>query len=254
MTQENQQKIDPNSAAPKQENVVDMKAPTESAVQPKATAENASSSPAPSPASSPAAAQKPLVNKESSAKAVVKKKPVAKPVKKAVLQKAKPAVASKPTLQKQSNAKQKNQVANIFKPFAPSNLKLTNPMEILMTQKNPQFDKMAQEAANASRESFDALTKSYSIFTKGCESMMRTTMAISQTAAEKQAEYAKQAMSCKTVNEFAEFQNKIAQASFDDMMSNVTQMTEMSTKILTESAEPINNQLGKAMKKMSTAA
>ena len=61
----------------------------------------------------------------------------------------------------------------------------------------------------------------------------------------------KEAMSSKTINEFAEVQNKIAQSNFDDFMAGATKLTEISTKLITESAEPVNAQIGKAIKKAS---
>lgn len=123
-----------------------------------------------------------------------------------------------------------------------------------MTQSTTQFDKLAKDATTAGRESFEAFTKSYSILTKGCENIIRTSVELSQNAAEKQAAYAKQALSCKTINEFAEIQNKIAQSNFDDFMSGMTKLSEISTKILTESAEPLNEQINKTVQKMSVAA
>ena len=113
---------------------------------------------------------------------------------------------------------------------------------------------MTQDATAAGRESFEAFTKSYGILTKGYESIVRTSVELSQSAAEKQAAYAKEALSCKTLNEFAEIQNKIAQSNFDDFMSNMTKLSEISTKVMTESAEPLNEQINKAVQKMNVAA
>ena len=145
--------------------------------------------------------------------------------------------------------------ADFFTPFfklppAP----MTKLLEETMTKSTAQFDKIAQEATAASRESFEAFTKSYGILTKGYESIVRTSVELSQSAAEKQAAYAKEALSCKTLNEFAEIQNKIAQSNFDDFMSSMTKLSEISTKVMTESAEPLNEQINKAVQKMSVAA
>jgi phasin family protein len=60
-------------------------------------------------------------------------------------------------------------------------------------------------------------------------------------------------MSSKTLNEWAETQNKIAQANLDDMMSAATKLSEMSVKLLSESAEPISEQMGKSIRKASEA-
>lgn len=118
----------------------------------------------------------------------------------------------------------------------------------------PNLENIAQDATAAGREYFEAVTKSYSILAKGYESIVRTSVELSQSAAEKQAAFAKEALSCKTLNEFTEVQNKMAQANFDDMMSNMTKISEMNTKVLTESAEPLSEQINKAMQKFSEAA
>ena len=83
---------------------------------------------------------------------------------------------------------------------------------------------------------------------------MRAGMELAQNAAEKQAEFAKQAMSSKTMNEFTELQNKMAQTSFDDFMAGATKMSEMTVKTLTEASEPVNEQMTKAMTNMQETA
>lgn len=130
----------------------------------------------------------------------------------------------------------------------------TNPLEDIMMKNNAQFDKMAQDAADFNRQSLEAMSQSYGIFAKGYESLMRTTMELSQSAAEKQATFAKEAMSCSSMNELTDMQSKVAQASFEDFMSSATKLSEISTKVLTESAEPLNAQISKTMQSMKKAA
>lgn len=127
-------------------------------------------------------------------------------------------------------------------------------LEIVKMTNTPfQFDQLAQDAADAGRESFEAFVKSGTIFAKGFEDLIKTAANLSQDAAEKQAEYAKQLMSSKTLNEFAETQNKIAQANFDQFMAGATKLSEMSVKVLSEGSEPINSQLNKTMEKANKA-
>ncbi|MBK9585785.1 MAG: TIGR01841 family phasin [Alphaproteobacteria bacterium] len=116
---------------------------------------------------------------------------------------------------------------------------------------NVPFDSFAKEAAEISRDYSEACVKSGTIFMKGMEDFVGVVMALAQSSAEKQAQFIKEAMSSKTINEFAEVQNKIAQANFDDFMAGATKLTEISTKLITESAEPVNAQIGKAIKKAS---
>jgi phasin family protein len=131
----------------------------------------------------------------------------------------------------------------------------TNPgnMENFMSQGKSQFDKLANEAGSLGRDGFDAFNKSMGIFTKGFEEFLRTSMAMAQTAAEKQSQLIKEAMSSKSLNEWSEIQNRIAQTNFDDCMAAATKLSEMGVKLLTESTAPINSQLTKGMKKATEA-
>ncbi|MAE51648.1 MAG: hypothetical protein CMH27_07540 [Micavibrio sp.] len=128
----------------------------------------------------------------------------------------------------------------------------TNPMmEKMMTQGKTQFDKLAKDATDMNREHVEACVKSSTIFAKGCEDMMKTMMSIAQSAAERQGKFFKEAMSAKTLNEWTEVQNKIAQTNFDDFMSSATKLTEMSVKVLNEAVEPINAQVTKGIQQAS---
>jgi phasin family protein len=151
-------------------------------------------------------------------------------------------LASKATARKSAAA-----ATNILEGFFPQ--PNNEAMEKIMSQSKSQMDKMAQEASAFGKEGFEAFIQSSTIFAKGFEELARTAIALSQSAAEKQAQFLNQALSSKTLNEFAETQNKIAQANLDDMMSAATKLSEMSVKLISEASEPINEQMGKGIRK-----
>lgn len=131
--------------------------------------------------------------------------------------------------------------------FKPAN---TNPMmEKIMFQGKSQFDKLAQDASDISRENIEAVVKSTTIFAKGFEDILRVSMTLAQDAAERQGKFVKEVLSTKTLNEFTEVQNRVAQANFDEFVNGATKITELSMKIVTESLEPINTQVNKGIKK-----
>ncbi|MCB1839910.1 MAG: phasin family protein [Alphaproteobacteria bacterium] len=138
-----------------------------------------------------------------------------------------------------------------LKKFSPNTIKEKTMAKTSNSNVNIPFDSFAKEAAEISREYSEACVKSGTLFMKGMEEFVGVVMSIAQSSAEKQAQFLKEAMSSKTINEFAEVQNKIAQANFDDFMAGATKLTEISTKLLTDSAEPVNAQIGKAIKKAS---
>lgn len=149
------------------------------------------------------------------------------------------------------SSKPAGSASNILEGFFPQ--QNNEAMEKIMSQSKSQMDKIAQDASNFGREGFEAFMQSSTIFAKGFEELARTAIALGQSSAEKQAQFLNKAMSSKTLNEWAETQNKIAQASLDDIMSAATKLSEMSVKLLTESAEPISEQMGKTIRKASEA-
>lgn len=122
-------------------------------------------------------------------------------------------------------------------------------MEKTMMKNNKQYDKLTQNAAILGQDHMDAMMKSSTILAKGMEDIIKTCMEIAQNAGEKSANATKTLMSCKTLNELTEAQTKLAQSSFDDFMSNATRLSEMSVKLATECFSPINDQMGRSMKK-----
>ncbi len=191
------------------------------------------------------AAKKTTVKKAATKKSVAKKTPPKKVAKKkAPVKKAAPKKAAKTAPKSATKIAANTSIFNVQPQI----------LEIVKMTKAPfQFDQLAQEATEAGREGFEAFVKSGTIFAKGFEDLIKTAANLSQDAAEKQAEFAKQLMSSKTLNEFAETQNKIAQANFDQFMSGATKLSEMSVKVLSEGSEPINAQLNKTMQKANKA-
>ena len=122
-------------------------------------------------------------------------------------------------------------------------------METVMTQGKTQFDKLAKEAANESQKHAEAVAKAGNILFKGAEDYLKTYVTFAQKSAEKSQEAVKAILGCKTLNEFTETQNKLAQEGFDDFMSGFTKLSEISVKVATDAFEPINDQLSKSIKK-----
>ncbi|MBU0800739.1 MAG: phasin family protein [Alphaproteobacteria bacterium] len=129
----------------------------------------------------------------------------------------------------------------------------TQAMETIMTKSKEQMEKLSNEAAAVSKDHVEALMKSGSIFMKGYEDIMKTYMGLAQKTAEKNGEAFKTLLSCKTVNEFAEVQNRLAQQGFDDMMTGATKLSELTVKLASEGFAPINDQMSKSIKKASDA-
>ena len=122
-------------------------------------------------------------------------------------------------------------------------------METIMTQGKTQFDKLAQDATKSSKQQMDAMMKSGNIFMKGFEDITKTYMSWAQSSAEKNSQAMKALLSCKSINEYTETQNKWIQQNFDDFMAGSTKISELGVKVATDAFEPINDQLSKSIKK-----
>jgi len=117
------------------------------------------------------------------------------------------------------------------------------------TQAKEKLEKFSKDATDLTRSNIEALVKSSTIMTKGLEDILRLTTELTQSAAEKQSQFIKAAMSTKTIQDWAELSTKSAQSSYDDLVKNATKITDLSTRLLTDASKPINDQLNVNVKK-----
>lgn len=123
-----------------------------------------------------------------------------------------------------------------------------------MTQTKKKFEKLHQDATAAGKENFQAFVESGNILARGAESYFKAYAAWAQTAAERNTQAFKSLLSCKTLNEFTEVQNVVAQQNLDDFLSGMADLSELAVKVTTEALEPINDQFGKTVRKAQNAA
>lgn len=124
----------------------------------------------------------------------------------------------------------------------------------MSTAKAIPFEKIAQDYSASGKESWEALNKCGNIWAKGMEDMVKTCTSLAQSATERNTQAMKSLLGCKTLNEFTEAQNKLAQENLDEFLSSMTKLSEMSVKVASEAFEPINDQISKSMKKANKAA
>ncbi len=195
------------------------------------------------------AAPKKSVKKAAAARKPVKKTTALK-VRKAVKKPVKRVATKRTVAVKKPAARAKTEGAT----FGVNTSTNNNAMEKVMTQGTKQFENITQEASEFGRDNVEAFIKSGTIFTKGFEDIFRASLSLAQSSAEKQSQFIKEAMTTKSLNEWADIQNKIAQANFDDFMEGATKISELSAKLLTEASEPINSQVTKGVNKATKAA
>ena len=123
-----------------------------------------------------------------------------------------------------------------------------------MSKSSNPIDQLIKDSTEFGNQYSEACTKSTSILMKGLEGIVGTAMSLIQNSTDKQSKFVKQAISSKNVNELTEIQSKIAQENFDDFVSGLTKISEMSVKVLSDSSEPLNVELSKVVKKATSAA
>lgn len=112
-----------------------------------------------------------------------------------------------------------------------------------------QFETFANEAANAQQQSVQAFQQFQASFMRGCEDIMKTYTSILQDTGERNAEAVKTLLSCKTLDEYSQAQNKLWQENFDKLMSNATKLSEASIRVASQCMEPINEQFTTAVQR-----
>lgn len=119
----------------------------------------------------------------------------------------------------------------------------------MTTAKKADFEKITSDAAAQGKDHFEAYSRAANLWAKGSEELFKTYVTLTQESAEKTAAGFKALLACKTLNELTEAQSKLAQDSVEGMIANATKLSELGTKIATESFEPLNAQYAKTMKK-----
>ncbi len=125
----------------------------------------------------------------------------------------------------------------------------TQKMEKIMTEGKNKFEKLTRETTSAGKEQMEALVESGTIWVKGTEDIVKTCTAMVQESVERNTQAFKTLLSSKTLNEYTEAQNTLAQQNFDDFMSGFTKLSELGVKLATNAFAPINDQFSKSIKK-----
>lgn len=122
-----------------------------------------------------------------------------------------------------------------------------------MSKTSNPLDQLIKNSTEFNSQYYDACTKSTSILMKGAEDIVEAATSLIQNSTEKQTKYVKQAMSSKNINDLADIQGKMLQETLDDLMAGLTKISELSIKVLSDSSEPLNAELNKAVKKAASS-
>ncbi|MCZ4279410.1 phasin family protein [Kiloniella laminariae] len=116
------------------------------------------------------------------------------------------------------------------------------------------FYKQYEDAAAISKETAELATKSGNSFSTSYQQFSTLFTDMAQTAIKKNMAVAEAFLAAKDINEVSDIQSKYARESFDALVKNGTEITELTTKVATEVAEPIRQQMTQTFEKMSKTA
>lgn len=122
-------------------------------------------------------------------------------------------------------------------------------MEEMMTN-TFNYEKFSKETLASFQEGSEAVAKAGSLALKGMEDYLKGVSEISRKTAETNAGAVKEIMGCNTLNELAEAQQKVMQATFDDALENASKLSELSVRTVTQALEPVNTHFTKTYKKV----
>ncbi len=101
------------------------------------------------------------------------------------------------------------------------------------------------------RDTVNATLQSVSIMTKGCSDLCDSVSSLIQKSMEQSLKVSQTLMSASSVNDLVDTQNSLLKSSFDNIMSEVNNISQLSTRIAQQAAEPVTKQLNATMTKMT---
>jgi len=101
------------------------------------------------------------------------------------------------------------------------------------------------------RDTVNASLQSVEIMTKGCSDLCNSLSSLMQNSMEQSVKVSQSLMSMTSVNDLMNPQNNVLKSSFDNIMSEVNNISQLSTRIAQQAAEPVTKQMNENMSKIS---
>jgi len=106
------------------------------------------------------------------------------------------------------------------------------------------------EAKEVGKENMDAVLVSSTTLAKGAEAMMKSWVAFGQKSMEGSLGAVKDAMACKNLKDFVEWQTQFAREQFDQLFGEATKQSELGVKAAQEAFGPISERFNVAVEKV----
>lgn len=103
------------------------------------------------------------------------------------------------------------------------------------------------------RDTVNATLESISIMTKGCNELCNQVSDLMQKNLEQSAKISQSMMTATSVNDLVDTQNNVLKSSLDNMMSEMTNLSQLSSRIAQQAAEPVTKHVNETINKISKA-
>lgn len=108
----------------------------------------------------------------------------------------------------------------------------------------------ATEMNTIMRDAMSATWQSASVMVKGYSDLCETLSSLVQKSIEQRATLSQSMLSASTVDEMVSTQSTMIKSNFDSMMSDMNNITQLSSRIAQQAAEPVTNHVNQTMNKM----
>lgn len=128
-----------------------------------------------------------------------------------------------------------------------------------MQNTNEQMEKMttgyvqaATDMNSMMRDTVNATLESVSIMTKGCSDLCNNLSNLLQKQLEQNIKLSQSMMTTTNVNDLVNTQNSLMKNSFDSIMSDMNNLSQLSTRIAQQAAEPVTKHVNASISKLSS--
>ena len=101
------------------------------------------------------------------------------------------------------------------------------------------------------RDTVNATLQSVSIMTKGCSELCDSLSTLVQKQIEQSVKITQSLSSTTNVNDLVNTQNNMLKSSFDSIMSDMNNISQLSSRIAQQAAEPVTKQVNATISKIS---
>lgn len=129
-------------------------------------------------------------------------------------------------------------------------------MEQALTMTREQTEKTTEEVMKSMEDmrkqqqgTIDAFMRSGTAFTKGVEELNRTWMSYMQNAFETNIEASNKMLGARTIREWSEIQQDAARKNFDELVGEMTKISEIGFKAASDCFEPLSEQMNQTMQR-----